>query len=91
MNKGELIEAVAKEANISKKAGTDAVEAVLGAVEKALKKGDRVALIGFGTFSVAKRGARKGVNPKTGAKITIKAKKVVKFKAGAALAASVNK
>ncbi len=89
MNKGDLIEAVASAAGLSKKAAGDAVEAVIGNIEKALKKGDSVALIGFGTFSVVKRNARTGINPATGEKIKIKAKKVAKFKAGAALAKAV--
>ncbi len=89
MNKGELIEAIAKEASLSKKDASAALEAVLGSVQKTLKKGNKVTLIGFGTFSVVKRAARMGVNPATGAKIKIKAKKVVKFKAGAKLAAAV--
>lgn len=89
MNKGDLIEAVASAANISKKAAGDAVEAVIDSITKALKKGESVALIGFGTFSVAKRNARTGINPATGEKIKIKAKKVAKFKAGAALAKAV--
>jgi len=89
MNKGELIEAIAKEASLSKKDASAALEAVLGSVQKTLKKGNKVTLIGFGTFSVVKRAARMGVNPATGEKIKIKAKKVVKFKAGAKLAAAV--
>lgn len=89
MNKGDLIEAVASAANISKKAAGDAVEAVIDSITKALKKGESVALIGFGTFSVVKRNARTGINPATGEKIKIKAKKVAKFKAGAALAKAV--
>ncbi len=62
-----------------------ALDAFIGATTKALKKGDRVALVGFGSFSVSKREARKGRNPQTGKEITIPAKKVVKFKAGAEL------
>ena len=89
MNKGDLIEAVAKQAKLSKAQAGDALEAVLGAVKSALKKGDRVALVGFGTFSVVKRNARTGINPATGKKIQIKAKKVAKFKAGAELAKAV--
>jgi DNA-binding protein HU-beta len=86
MNKGDLIEAVAKQAKLSKAQAGEALEAVLGAVKGALKKGDRVALVGFGTFFVVKRNARTGINPATGEKIKIKAKKVAKFKAGAELA-----
>jgi len=89
MNKGELIEAIAKDAQLSKKDAGAALEAVLGSVQKTLKKGNKVTLIGFGTFSVVKRAARMGVNPATGEKIKIKAKKVVKFKAGSKLSAAV--
>lgn len=89
MNKADLIDAIAAKAGISKKAAADALEAVIESITKALKKGESVALIGFGTFSVAKRNARMGVNPATGEKIKIKAKRVAKFKAGAALAKAV--
>ena len=84
MNKVELINEVAK-ATCSKAEAGKAIDAFLGAVKKALKKGDTVSLIGFGTFSVAKRSARKGRNPQTGAPLKIAAKKVPKFKAGKAL------
>jgi DNA-binding protein HU-beta len=84
MNKVELINEVAK-ATCSKAEAGKAIDAFLGAVKKALKKGDKVSLIGFGTFSVAKRSARKGRNPQTGAPLKIAAKKVPKFKAGKAL------
>jgi nucleoid DNA-binding protein len=84
MNKVELINEVAK-ATCSKAEAGKAIDAFLGAVKKALKKGDTVSLIGFGTFSVAKRAARKGRNPQTGAPLKIAAKKVPKFKAGKAL------
>ena len=84
MNKVELINEVAK-ATCSKAEAGKAIDAFLGAVKKALKKGDKVSLIGFGTFSVAKRAARKGRNPQTGAPLKIAAKKVPKFKAGKAL------
>jgi len=86
MNKGELIEAVAKDAGVSKALAGKVLDSVIGAVTKALKKGDRVALAGFGTFSVGKRKARTGRNPQTGKPIKIPAKKVAKFKAGAKLA-----
>jgi DNA-binding protein HU-beta len=89
MNKGQLVDAIAGEAGLSKKDAGAALEATLAAVQKALKKGDKVSLIGFGTFSVQKRAARTGINPATGEKIKIKAKKVVKFKAGAQLSAAV--
>ncbi|MBP5477453.1 MAG: HU family DNA-binding protein [Paludibacteraceae bacterium] len=86
MNKGELVAAVAAKAGMTKVDATKAVEAAMEAVIEAMKKGDNVQLIGFGTFSVAKRAARKGVNPATGKAIQIAAKKVVKFKAGAKMA-----
>lgn len=89
MNKGQIIEAVAKDADLSKKAAGEAVDSVLNSITKALKKKDKVTLIGFGTFSVQKRKARTGVNPATGEKIKIKAKNVVKFKPGTALSDAV--
>ena len=89
MNKGELIEAVAKDADLSKAAAGEAVDSVLASITKALKKKDKVTLIGFGTFSVQKRKARTGVNPATGEKIKIKAKNVVKFKPGSKLSSAV--
>jgi DNA-binding protein HU-beta len=91
MNKAELIDAIASEAKISKADAGRAVDGFVNATTKALKKGDRVALVGFGSFSVAKRAARTGRNPQTGKTIQIKAKKVAKFKAGAELAKAVNK
>jgi len=90
MNKAELIDAMANDANLSKADAKRALESLTGNVTKALKKGDKVALIGFGTFSISARAARTGRNPQTGATIQIKAKKVAKFKAGAALAKAVN-
>ncbi|CDF22332.1 putative uncharacterized protein [Prevotella sp. CAG:617] len=89
MNKTELINAIAENAGLAKTDAKKALEATLGAIAEAVKKGDKVALIGFGTFSVSERPARTGINPATGAKIEIAAKKVVKFKAGAELADSV--
>ena len=89
MNKGELIEAIAKGASLSKKDAGAALDTTLTTIQKTLKKGDKVTLIGFGTFSITKRAARTGINPRTGDKIKIKAKKVVKFKAGAALSKAV--
>ncbi|MEI6748496.1 MAG: HU family DNA-binding protein [Bacteroidales bacterium] len=89
MNKAELIEAMAAEAGMTKADAKRALDAFVGATHKALKKGDRVALVGFGSFSVAKRAARKGRNPQTGKEIKIAAKKVVKFKAGTELTKSV--
>jgi DNA-binding protein HU-beta len=91
MNKGELIDKIAKDAKVTKGQAGDALDAVLGAVTSTLGKGGKVTLVGFGTFSVAKREARKGRNPQTGKPINIKAKKVAKFKAGAELAKKVNK
>ncbi len=86
MNKTELIAQVAETAGLSKVDAKKAVEATLAAITDAIKKEDKVALIGFGTFSVATRAAHQGVNPATGATITIAEKKVVKFKAGADMA-----
>jgi len=89
MNKAELIEAIAAEAKLTKADAKKALDAFVGATAKALKKGERVALVGFGSFSVAKRAARKGRNPQTGSEIKIAAKKVVKFKPGNDLAGKV--
>ncbi|MBR1808557.1 MAG: HU family DNA-binding protein [Paludibacteraceae bacterium] len=86
MNKVELVAAIAAEAGLSKAAAQKALEAGVKAVAEALKKGENVQLIGFGTFAVVERAARNGVNPATGKAIKIAAKKVVKFKAGKALA-----
>lgn len=85
MNKSELVEAIAKEAEISKAAAARALDGVTKAVTKALKGGDTVTLVGFGTFYVAKRAARTGRNPKTGEPLKIKAAKVPKFRAGKSL------
>ncbi len=90
MNKGELIEAVAAAADLSKADATKAVEAFVDTVTKSLKKGDQVAIIGFGSFSVKDRAARQGRNPKTGAPIDIPASRVPGFKAGKALKDAVN-
>ncbi len=89
MNKAELIEAMAGEAKLTKADAKKALDAFIKATSVALKKGDRVALVGFGSFAVAKRAARKGRNPQTGKEIKIAAKKVVKFKAGNELASKV--
>ena len=86
MNKTELVAKIAEGAGMSKVDAKKALEATLDAITAAVKADDKVALVGFGTFAVAERGARKGVNPATGKTITIPAKKVVKFKAGAELA-----
>ena len=85
MNKAELVDAMAEGAGISKADAKRALDAFVGATTGALAKGDRVSLVGFGSFSVTHRGARKGRNPQTGKEITIKAKNVIKFKAGAEL------
>jgi DNA-binding protein HU-beta len=84
MNKGQLVEVVAKALG-SKSAAEKAINSTLKAITDALKKGDKVTLVGFGTFAVAKRAARTGRNPQTGKEIKIKAKKVPKFTAGKAL------
>ena len=85
MNKAELIDAVATNADLSKAAAGRALDATLEAITKALKKKDTVTLVGFGTFLVRKRSARIGRNPKTGEEIKIKASRVPGFKAGKAL------
>ena len=82
MTKEEIIEKMAKDADISKAAAGKALNSFMDIVKKALKKGDKVGLVGFGTFSVSKRAARNGRNPQTGEKIRIKAAKVPKFTAG---------
>ena len=90
MNKSELVEAVAQDADLSKAAATRAVDAMLNAVTSALKENDSVSLVGFGTFSVRERAPRSGRNPRTGATIHIPATKVPSFKAGKALKDAVN-
>ena len=90
MNKSELIDAIAADAGITKAAAKSALESFLGNVGATLKKGGRVSLVGFGSWSVSKRAARDGRNPQTGKTIKIAAKNVVKFKAGADLEGSVN-
>ena len=90
MNKTELIDHMATEADISKAAAGRALEAMIGAVKTSLKKGNSVTLIGFGTFDVTKRPARKGRNPRTGEEIKIKAAKVPKFRAGKGLKDALN-
>jgi len=91
MNKTELVNAIAKEANLSKKDAEKAVKAFTDTVSKELKKKGKVQLIGFGTFEVAKRAARTGKNPQTGDSIKIPAATVPKFKPGKALKDAVNK
>ncbi len=90
MNKSELIDAIAAAADISKASAGRALDATTDAVTGALKKGDQVSLVGFGTFSVKHRAARTGRNPQTGAEIQIAAANVPSFKAGKALKDSVN-
>ena len=90
MNKGELIESVAKQSGLTKADSGKAVDAVLDAVTGSLMKGEKVTLPGFGTFSTSDRPARTGRNPLTGATIKIKKKTVAKFKAGSKLAEAVN-
>jgi DNA-binding protein HU-beta len=84
MTKADLIEKMAKDADISKAAADKALTSFIDGIKKTLKKGNKVTLVGFGTFSVGKRAARTGRNPKTGAIIKIKASKAPKFKAGKA-------
>lgn len=91
MNKSQLIEAVAKEADIKKKDAEVAVNAVISSIENALVNGDKVQLVGFGTFEVKERGERVGRNPQTGATITIPASKYPSFTAGKAIKESLNK
>ena len=91
MNKTDLIEHIAKQADISKAAAGRALEAAVGAIRATLKKGGSVTLVGFGTFYSSKRAARTGKNPRTGEKIKIAAATVPKFSAGAAFKAAVNK
>ncbi|MCE2495937.1 MAG: HU family DNA-binding protein [Flavobacteriales bacterium] len=90
MNKADLIDAMAEDAGISKAAAKKALDSFTDNVSAALKKGGRISLVGFGSFSVSKRNAREGRNPQTGATIKIPAKNVVKFKAGADLNSKVN-
>lgn len=89
MNKAELIEAIASHSGLTKADSKRALDAFVKATSGALKKGDRVALVGFGSFQVAKRAARKGRNPQTRKEINIPSKKVVKFRAGADLSKAV--
>lgn len=90
MNKTELIDAIAAGAGLSKADSKKALDATVEAIKNALVNGDKVQLIGFGTFAVAERPAREGINPATKQKITIAAKKVAKFKAGADLDEALN-
>lgn len=90
MNKTKLIDKIAAGAGLSKAEAKKALDATTAAIKEALVKGDKIQLVGFGTFSVNERPAREGINPATKAKIKIAAKKVAKFKAGAELADAVN-
>ncbi|MED7819352.1 MULTISPECIES: HU family DNA-binding protein [unclassified Francisella] len=85
MNKSELVSAIAKEADVTKEVAGSTLDATIEAITKALKKGDSVTLVGFGTFQVKERSAREGRNPKTGETIQIAASKVPSFKAGKGL------
>ncbi len=89
MNKAELIAKIADDADITKTQANATLDSFIEAVTKPLKSGNKVTLVGFGTFSVSKRAARNGRNPQTGAVIKIKAKKVAKFKAGKELSAKI--
>ena len=90
MKKVELVEAVAQSAGLTKTDATKAIDATFAAITDALKKGDRVPVVGFGTFAVTKRAAREGRNPRTGETVKIAARKAVTFKAGSALKDAVN-
>jgi len=89
MNKAQLIDAIAEKAGLTKADSKKALDAFIDATSEALKGGDRVALVGFGSFSVAKRSARTGRNPQTGKEISIPAKSIVKFKPGSELSEGV--
>lgn len=90
MNKGDLIDAVAQKADITKGQATEAVAAIFSTIEGCLKGGDKASFVGFGTFSTSHRAARDGRNPRTGETIKIAAKTLVKFKAGKALSDAMN-
>ena len=90
MNKTELVEKIAEGADPSKVDAKKARDATIAAIKDALVEGEKIALVGFGTFSVSERPAREGINPANGQKITIAAKKIAKFKAGADLADALN-
>ena len=90
MNKSEMIDQIAKSADVSKAAAGRALDATVAAIKTAMKKGGMVTLVGFGTFYVGKRAARNGRNPQTGAAIKIKAARVPKFRAGKALKDALN-
>ncbi|GAB1397341.1 MAG TPA: HU family DNA-binding protein [Saprospiraceae bacterium] len=90
MNKGDLVNNIAENAGITKVQATEALNATLNAIANGLKGGDKITLVGFGTFSVSERAARTGRNPSTGKEIKIEAKKVVRFKPGKELDGNVN-
>lgn len=90
MNKAELIDAIASNADLSKADAKRALDGFVAATSDALKKGDRISLVGFGSFSISNRAARTGRNPQTGKEIQIAAKNVVRFKAGSELSGKVN-
>lgn len=90
MNRKDLVNAISAKTELGSATSKQVVDAVLEAVVEALKAGEKVSLIGFGTFSVAERAGREGINPATGQPITIAAKKVVKFKAGSELDGAIN-
>jgi len=89
MNKAQLIDAISGDAKMTKADAKKALDAFIASTTKALKKGDRVALVGFGSFAVSKRSARTGRNPQTGKEISIPAKKVVRFKPGSELTGTI--
>jgi DNA-binding protein HU-beta len=90
MNKAELIDAIASQSGLSKVDAKKALDGFVAATSEAMKAGDRISLVGFGSFSVSNRAARTGRNPQTGKEIAIAAKNVIRFKAGAELSANVN-
>ncbi len=90
MNKAELVSEIASGTGLTKTKATEVVDSIVSTVTEALKKGEKVTLVGFGTFTTSKREARKGRNPKTGAVLDIPGKTVAKFKAGSELSKSVN-
>ena len=91
MNKGELVEKIAKDARVSKVQGANALNAALDGITLSLKKGNKVTLVGFGTFSVSSRKARTGRNPQTGSPLRIPAKRIAKFVPGSDLKRAVNR
>lgn len=89
MNKSELVNAIAEKAGLTKVDAKNALDATIDAISEALANDDKIALVGFGTFATVEKSARQGINPRTKEKVEIAARKVVKFKAGAELAAKV--